>query len=191
MGLVDEPLPTTGESKYTAEADVRVLLAALKAEFNGEIDLENLSTALRSSLDLAPRDQSVVDTEQTRANSAYATLTTADQVGLSDIPANGIVCVHWEAEWKETNTGTARAALFVDGNQRGVEASIVTPATWFPMGSGQTGLFGGEFSVVSGIYVIPASVIGDDTTIDVRFKSTDASTVTVRNRVLSAWAEAF
>jgi microcystin-dependent protein len=50
MGIVNPTLPTPGDSRASEEVDVRNALTEILAEFNGNIDLSNLSAALQGIL---------------------------------------------------------------------------------------------------------------------------------------------
>lgn len=166
MGLVDEPLPTTGESKYTAEADVRVLLAALKAEFNGGIDQENLSPALQAILDLSSRGKCIVATEEVRSDTAFGTLTTPDIVEDVVVPSGALVLGTYQAMWKESVTDAGRAALFVNSTQVQMANAFGAPAGVYATTGGTANTYQPLASFPGGLVsgVVGGAHTGDVTT---------------------------
>lgn len=59
----------------------------------------------------------IIATEQTTASTSYTTLTTPDQVLGLVLPTSGLIRVRYQALWKETVVGNAKAALFLGANQ--------------------------------------------------------------------------
>lgn len=61
--------------------------------------------------------KSIIATSEARANAAYGTLTTPDQVAGIVLPTDGLIMVMYRAIWQESVDGAARAAIFVGANQ--------------------------------------------------------------------------
>jgi hypothetical protein len=59
----------------------------------------------------------VIATEESRTNTEYGTLTTADEIKSVEIGENGLIEVGYIAEWKESVSEKARASIFVGSNQ--------------------------------------------------------------------------
>jgi hypothetical protein len=129
---------TTGNpSNLTAGAtanmnDIQGPFTDLRTFVNGSVDGDNLSTTAGQQLGLSSssvtrRGKSLIATSETRANVAYGTLTTPDQVSVV-LPTDGLLYALFQATWKETSINSARAALFVGANQQKVAAANGTTA---------------------------------------------------------------
>lgn len=78
------------------------------------------------------RGKAVIATEESRTNTAYGTLTTPDRVSSVVVPSDGLLCIAYQAVWKESVAKAARAALFIGANQLKVQANgggTVEPST--------------------------------------------------------------
>lgn len=131
MGLVNPTLPTSGDPRGPEELDLLAALQTILAEFNGNIDLANLSSALQSQFGLTSRGKCIVATEESRSSASYGTLTTPDQVSDVVLPADGLIFVAYQALWKYSAGGSpAQAAIFLGANQLKVqELNSTAPAT--------------------------------------------------------------
>lgn len=114
-------------------SDLNANLNAIAAVVNGNIDgtnnianagvtANNLSTALAQMLGVTNvantgRGKTIIATAESRTNTAYGTLTTADQVTGIVLPTAGLIFVAYMAMWQESVDGAARAAIFVGANQ--------------------------------------------------------------------------
>lgn len=56
---------------------------------------------------------SIIATEEVRTNVAFGTLTTPDELEII-LPANGLIAIAYQATWKESVSGAARAAIFLN-----------------------------------------------------------------------------
>jgi hypothetical protein len=75
------------------------------------------------------RGKSIIATEEARTDTAYGLLTTPDQVENVVMPTDGLIVVAYQALWKESVTGAARAAIFVGADQLKIAHNTATPAT--------------------------------------------------------------
>lgn len=140
----------------TASAtEVQDSLNKLRTAVN-DIDEANLSAALALRLDInsaaTKRGKSVIPTEESTASGAPTTLTTPDRVSNITVPADGIVEVSFQAEWRSTVTGAGRAALFIGGNQLSTSGNATVPPAQqavAPAGAGTT--YVRLFSYIGGI----------------------------------------
>lgn len=62
------------------------------------------------------RGKSIIAATESRTNTAYGLLTTPDRVQVV-LPADGLICVAYQATWQESVNAAARAAIFVGANQ--------------------------------------------------------------------------
>lgn len=158
----------------------------------------------------------VIPATESRTNTAYGLLPTADQVDVV-LPTNGKIVIAYKATWQESVTSAGAAAIFIGPNQLKVpqssgsigvqQASIgASPAsndnhlTTSPLG-----LISGANTTPSGADVTTGEAIGitgvtgvggpcyvfaaaGTYTISVQFKASSGS-VTVKNRKLWAWVE--
>jgi hypothetical protein len=62
------------------------------------------------------RKKSIIATSESRSNAAYGKLTTPDQVSVT-LASGGVLKVIFQAMWKESVLGAARAAIFIGANQ--------------------------------------------------------------------------
>lgn len=118
MGIVStDGMPTSGEPRGGEELDIITKLGEIFAEFNGNIDLENLSSALKSQFNLTSRGKCIVDDEQSRSNTSYGKLTTPDEVTNVVVPDGALVCLTYSALVKESSNAAASIAVFIGSNQ--------------------------------------------------------------------------
>lgn len=91
-----------------------------------------------------------IATEETITNVNYTKMTTPDQVEIF-VPANGLIAVAFQAQFKSTSNGTLRAALFLGVNQlksaggaapavQEAKATYVGGANFMPLTSNDQGL---------------------------------------------------
>jgi hypothetical protein len=75
------------------------------------------------------RGKCIIATEETRTNTAYGLLTTEDVVRGIVLPADGLIRVGYQAEWKESVAGAASAELFIGANGiKGGFAGLASPS---------------------------------------------------------------
>jgi hypothetical protein len=123
--------PSIGEKNTIADPLIIAAFSEIKKWAAGEINSESLeaggveesklSAALQSKLGSfvglpLESQKSVIATEQERAATSFGTLTTPDEVSVT-IPTNGLIAVTYEAQWKQSVEGAARAAIFIGTNQ--------------------------------------------------------------------------
>lgn len=115
--------------------DSRLLTAALQAALAGtagipgagnkfvtDEDLDTRQAALEAAIaagasDLTYWGTNSVTTSQSRTNTAYGLLATADQISDVVVPASGLLVVDFWATWEQSVADAARAAIFLEGNQ--------------------------------------------------------------------------
>lgn len=174
-----------------------------------DIDTGFLSLATDVMTKVVNQASSVIATSQTRTNTAFGTLTTADTVTLT-VPTTGIVEVFAFADIKESVNDTAEVGLFVDAHEAfGVQnwhtqtstaaGNFLVLYSWQdglkPLGDSLGGSGGVTLSALSsGLGCVPlgritVAVSAGSHTFDLRFKST-SGTVTAQNRTLIARAYA-
>lgn len=118
-------LPKLNQAGANEWADVEDNDVAVRDVVNGKLDNGNLSGAAgitRANLAAEAKPlrwytPKVIATEESRTNIAYGTLTTADEIKEVVLPENSLLLVWYEAIWKESVAGAARAALFLGANQ--------------------------------------------------------------------------
>jgi hypothetical protein len=63
------------------------------------------------------RGKAMISAAETRSSTSYGLLATADRVSGLLLPTDGIIAVAYKAVWIPHVAGTARAAIFLNGNQ--------------------------------------------------------------------------
>lgn len=63
------------------------------------------------------RGSSNIATSEARTNTAYGLLTTPDRVQNVVLPRDGLIFLAYQATWRESVDGAARAAIFLGSNQ--------------------------------------------------------------------------
>lgn len=122
--------------------------------------------------------KSIITTEEARTNTAYAKLTTPDVVKNVVLPTDGIICISYQAMWKESVSNAARAAIFLGANQIKVPFSEgpttgttmlslqaartggPSTGTYYGLGSGSIGLAGIDQAAVMADPVTTGQVLG-------------------------------
>lgn len=87
---------------------------------NAGVTADKLSDAAKLGLtdsSVVRRGKSIIATTESRTNTAYGLLTTADRVSNIVLPTDGLIAVCYQATWQESVSDAARAALFVGVNQ--------------------------------------------------------------------------
>lgn len=125
------------------------LEAALATKINAIIETQ-IGSALATRLALGPggRGKCVIAASEARANTAFGTLTTPDQITGIVMPTDGLVLVGYEAQVKETVADAARAAIFLGSNQTVAPAQSSTSPVAIAARS-NAGVAGAFFPVVS------------------------------------------
>lgn len=100
--------------------------AAETLEGKFPVSAANIAAAAKPVVWYTPK---IIDTEETRENTAFGTLTTKDEITGVVVPGNGIVAVGCQALWKESVNGAARAAIFIGSNQLKTPAGGSAPET--------------------------------------------------------------
>lgn len=190
---------------------------------NGNIDGDNLTAATNQALALnetgtVRRGKSIIATEESRTNVAYGTLTTPDRVSNIVLPTDGLLYIAFQAMWKESSSGAAKAAIFIGSDQLKIATAAAAPAVqetglgvtannYIPLASAGLGLaIPSSFSAAYTGHVTTGQVVGvNDTgrngwvtvfaaagtyTISIQFKASTGS-VTAKERKLWVKAEAF
>lgn len=99
------------------------------------VDNDNLdATTIAAKLGLSQtgtvrRGKSIITTEQSRTDTAYGLLTTADVVEDVVLPTDGLLGVGFQGMWKSSVAGAGRAAIFIGANQLKVALSSGTAPT--------------------------------------------------------------
>jgi hypothetical protein len=120
-------LPEAGEKNEKADPKIRALLKEFNDLLDGSNKIPGTSLAAAAAItaaQLAPSAKpftwytpKIINTEESRTNVAFGTLTTADEIASVVLPENGLILVNYAALWKESVSGAARAALFLGENQ--------------------------------------------------------------------------
>lgn len=72
---------------------------------------------------------SIVAAEEARTNSSYGVLTTPDRVSSIVLPTGGLLAIWYQALWKQSVDGAARAAIFIGANQLKIGENDSAPRT--------------------------------------------------------------
>lgn len=104
-------------SVSTLQADVADIVADVAGALTDITTLEGAVAALQALPGIELAGNVNIATSQARSNTAYGLLTTPDRVPNVVMPPNGLIQVAYQATWKESVQGAARAALFVGANQ--------------------------------------------------------------------------
>jgi hypothetical protein len=126
-------LPNLKRTKANANlfSDVVENDEAIQKVINGEIDTENLKAAAGiTGAQLASPAKpvtwympKVVNTEETRENTTFGTLTTKDEITGVVLPENGLIVVGYQALAKASVASAGRVGLFLGANQLKVATS--------------------------------------------------------------------
>lgn len=130
-GSINPTLPVAGEPNSTADPKVLGSLKTLRDETNALLNSENKipGTSLAAAagitsaqLNAAAKPVSwytpkIIATEESRTNTEFGTLTTADEITGVVLPENGLIVVGYMALLKQSVSEAARAAIFVGANQ--------------------------------------------------------------------------
>jgi hypothetical protein len=158
MGIVNPTMGQLGGARGDGETNDRNALAALLAEFNGNIDTNNWKAAagwVAGPLDattllailgvtgggVTRRGKSIIPGVDTTTATAYniANLGGAghqDVVSGVVLPTDGLIVVAYQALWKNTLVGNGRAAIFIGPTQAVVTAGATGGAPLAQNGAG-------------------------------------------------------
>ena len=131
MGEISLETANIGQSDSTEEPKIVNNFTRIQTWANGNIDTNNLSrTAGVTAAQLASavneqaglndgttvrRGKCIIATEEARTNTALDYLATPDRVQNVVLPADGLICVAYQAVWRESVRGAARAAITLTG----------------------------------------------------------------------------
>jgi len=119
-------LPRLNQTGANEWSDVQANDEALQTVINGELSNENIAAnanIARSKLETGAQGlpgtgytATVIATEESRANVAYGTLPTPDEVTGVSVPANGILRISYDAIVKSSASGQGNIAIFIGAN---------------------------------------------------------------------------
>jgi hypothetical protein len=200
------------------DARFKALYDALNGTNPGALDLVTLSTALKQALSVGPsaRAKSVIASSESRSGSSYGLMPTPDRVQNVVLPTDGLIFVAYQATWSETNLGAGKAAIFIGPTQLHIAAGQNNPVQQAVIPSGGPSVFASLATTTQGLLSLGAGgsdYVGDVTTgqvlggnqgagsiavfaaagtydVSVQF-SANTGSVSVKNRKLWVWTEAF
>ena len=118
-------LPRINQTGTAEWSDVQVNDEANATVINGQLDHENLSSS--AGITAAQLDSSakpvawytpkVISAEESRTNTAFGTMATADEITGVVVPQNGLMVIGYTATAKSSVSGEGRAAIFIGSNQ--------------------------------------------------------------------------
>jgi hypothetical protein len=119
-GSISPELPSGGEPRSTSDSKVKGSLITLRDGLNNLLNSENKVAKASLEAGAAPvtwYTPKVIATEESRTNTAFGTLTTADEIKSVVLPENGLICVSYRAFVKSSVASAGTIALFVGSNQ--------------------------------------------------------------------------
>lgn len=149
----------------------------------------------------------IIATEESRTNTAFGTLTTADEIKEVVLPTNGVIRIGYVALVKSSVSGAGRVAIFLGSNQLktasegapAVQESATLETTFMQFGSTTGGMSNQNASPGASSFVTTGQVLGaggggmaevfaaaGTYSISVRFKASSGS-ITAKERKL--WVE--
>jgi hypothetical protein len=121
------PIPTIGSANTLADPKIKEALETLNGKLNSENKLLGTNIAAAAeitnamlSAEAKPFDwytPKIIATEETRENTAFATLTTKDEITGVVLPENGLIIVGYSANTKSSINKAGRIAIFLGANQ--------------------------------------------------------------------------
>jgi hypothetical protein len=123
-GTINPPIPQIGEQNELADPVIKESLEELRDALNAILTSENkldpakiseiANTALKSAK-VTHYSPKAISTEESRENTSYSTLTTADEIKSIVIPENGTLFVNYYALWKGSSAteGIGQASLYL------------------------------------------------------------------------------
>lgn len=108
--------PAIGSPNLTQDPKIKKAIEVL----NGLLNSEN--KIARTSLEASAKPVTwytpkIIATEESRTNTAFGTLTTADEITGVVVPENGKLVIDYSALVKSSVGGAGRAAIFIGSNQ--------------------------------------------------------------------------
>src|ERR1044072_7066580 len=122
-GSISPNLPSKGEPLGTSDNKLRGSLITLRDGLNAilggenKVSPEGLEKAAKPVTWYEPK---VIATEETRENTAYGTLSTADEITGVVVPSNALVRVGYAALWKVSTGAAVGAVSIFFGTQEGL-----------------------------------------------------------------------
>lgn len=118
MATVSLDLPIVGNNNSTEDPKIRSNFSAIQTAVNGNLNADNILPTVADNLGLnytgtVHRGKSIIATEESRTNTAYGLLTTPDRVQNVVLPTDGILCVAYQAQMKQTVINSAQATIFL------------------------------------------------------------------------------
>lgn len=124
MAELSYELPEAGEARANSDVKIRAGLVKIKESVNGKLGSSNLEAAAeitRAQLNKEAKPVTwytpkIIATEESRTNTAFGTLTTADEIKEIVLPTNGLIMVGYRAHLK-ASASNGIAALFLGANE--------------------------------------------------------------------------
>jgi hypothetical protein len=119
-GSISPNLPSKGEPLGTSDSKIRGSLITLRDGLNAvlgsgnKVSREGLESDAKPVTWYTPK---IINTEEARANTAFGTLPTADEVSGVVVPSNSLIVIGYQALIKQSVSKAARAAIFLGANQ--------------------------------------------------------------------------
>jgi len=210
-------IPEEGSPNSSQDPLIKTMLKGLNEKLNSSNLLEGSGIANETiknaqlSAEAKPFDwytPKIIATEESRTNTAFGTLTTADEIKEVVVPTNGLILIGYQAIVKQSVSSAGRVAIFIGANQlKGAtsaepkvnETTAVSGTEFFNVASAANGLGvsgGGALAhVTTGQLIAPeqvASAAGGFATvfvaagtyaISVQFKASSGS-ITAKERKL-------
>src|SRR4051794_35389241 len=82
---------------------------------NGPAQIQALAEGVDTKL--LTGGKSIIATTETTTSASYTLLTTPDRVSGVVVPTDGLLCVWFQATWRESASGNAGAALHLGSTQ--------------------------------------------------------------------------
>lgn len=135
-GTFAPELPEAGEGKGLSDSRIRGSLITLRDGLNGllnssnKVTKESLETGVGAIKWYTPK---IIATEESRTNTSYGTLTTADEITGLVVPEAALLLVYFRARVKSSITEEGHVGLFLGSNlilqEGGSSASAVEEKT--------------------------------------------------------------
>lgn len=201
-------LPRVNQTGTNEWSDVEANDNALAEVVNGQLDNENIKAGAGITREKLAADAKgvvgtwctpkVIATEESRTNTAFATLTTPDEITGVAVPENSSLFVEFSALVKTSIEGAGRVAIFLSGTQlknvsgSNYEVELATVgATFKKVFTTPTGLsFGGTEFVTTGEvggqgWLLIHRLAAGTYTVSVQYRATSGS-ITAKTRTTKA-----
>lgn len=157
-GTVSPEYPSSSDKRGAGELKIvnslKTAVSTLNAILNSENKVDPSLFKTTDQYKFKWYEPKIIPTEETRENTSFGKLATADEIKEVIVPENSLILVNYSGLVKNSVGGTLRASLFIGANQLKKFGSSEAPPVQESSGLTNTSNWGTVVSSATGIQII-------------------------------------